>query len=500
MKRGTVRISASLLLFWTFLLTACFAQQNNLSNHSTSTETSTPEIVASPTAFPSSTVSPPTITPSPTSTSKPESGEATIGDSYTPELGNSGYDVQKYLLSFSLDPSDASVHANANIDAVVSLPAINRLSMDFAGFDIEQLKINNQDAIYEREGHKLWIDLPEVLNMGQSFSIMIQYSGPPLIEPSPYVPFLGHVGLYYPGGIIFTLSEPNGASYWYPANDHPLDKAEFLIQLTVPAQYVGVSIGNLTSVIDNSDGTKTHTWELNYPTATYLAMLAVGNYIEIEDRSPEGIPIRNYIFPERRDEFNTFISLIGEALDWMSDLYGPYPFDNFGFVTTRLVNMASETQTMVILPETSINEETLVHEIAHMWFGDWVSLESWGDMWLKEGPAIYTYLLWQTRANPADLDIFMQERTTRLLEESQGYPLRNLPKSQLLGTDTYWKGAVVFHALRKEIGDDAFFAGLRDYISTYGGANASFDEFVNSMETASDQDLSDFFEFWVDES
>ena len=153
---------------------------------------------------------------------------------------------------------------------------------------------------------------------------------------------------------------------------------------------------------------------------------------------------------------------------------------------------------MVVLPEISINEETLIHEMAHMWFGDWVSLDTWADMWLKEGPAIYTYLLWQTRDNPQDLDIFMADRTAKLLAHPDGYALENLPKSQLLGTDTYWKGAAVFHALRKEIGDEAFFDGLRTYLENYGGGNASYQDFKAVMESMSGTSLDEFFEQWVE--
>jgi aminopeptidase N len=231
--------------------------------------------------------------------------------------------------------------------------------------------------------------------------------------------------------------------------------------------------------------------------APYLALFAVGEYERIEAQSPGGIPLRHYVHPDLRAAFEAQAGLTGEALDWMANLLGPYPFEAFGFVTTRLVSFASETQTMVILPETSLNEETIVHELAHMWLGDWVSLDSWGDMWLKEGLAIYLSLVWQTRQEPAGLDIFMQARTASVLEKASPYPLNNLPRSQLLGYDTYWRGAALIHALRQQVGDQAFFNGLRQIVAQYGGGTLSQAQFRQVMEESSGLSLEAFFAEWL---
>jgi aminopeptidase N len=267
----------------------------------------------------------------------------------------------------------------------------------------------------------------------------------------------------------------------------------------VPAEYTAVSIGSLIEAGENPDGARYYLWDHPAPTATYLTMLAVGMYEIVEGQTPAGVPLRHYVFPDLKDEFSSATTSVGEALDWISERFSPYPFEAFGYVTTRFVSLASETQTMVILPETGLNEETVIHELAHMWFGDWVSLDSWADMWLKEGAAIYTYLLWQTRADPDALDYFMQERTDRLQAESSGFALGNLPKSQLLGTDTYWKGAAVLHALRKQIGDEAFFNGMRQLLQQYGGQNVSRKDFKVLMEQSSGQDLNAFFDLWLSE-
>lgn len=488
-----------------FILVFCFSFYNV--GCSATEITLTPTLATSPNVLPlsptptntslptpTSTVSP---APSPTQTSLPQSGSDSIGDPYAPELGNTGYDVQSYRLKLELHPGRAELIGIANLRIESLLDQLVRFSLDFAGFEIDRLMIDGVLTAFDRHDHKLYIELPIPKDQGEILEIEIAYQGAPLIQPSPYLPFLGHLGMFFPGGSVFTLSEPDGAHFWFPCNNHPRDKAYFRFELTVPDDLIGVANGVLIETSVPEEGKKRFVWEHNFPMAPYLAVVAVGNYNLIETTSPGGIPIRHYVHPDLEETFLQSASITGEALDWMVDLYGPYPFEAFGFVTSRLVSMASETQTMVVLPETSINEETVIHEIAHMWFGNWVSLDTWGDMWLKEGAAIYTYLMWQTRHNPDSLEVYMRDLTVRVKEKSLPYRLNDLPKSQLLGYDSYWRGTVLFNALRLQVGDEAFFSGLRSFLQDYGGESASLDDFRQVMENASRQPLEAFFQEWL---
>lgn len=414
-------------------------------------------------------------------------------------LGNSGYDAQHYHIALTLDPSRSYLMGNVTIQAASQVHNLVGMSLDLVGFEIETLTIDAQPAVYTRSTDKVLIDLPEPLNLGQEFTISITYQGTPTFNGSPYVPFLGHLGFYFlTQNHFFTLSEPDGARYWFPCNDHPTDKASFTFELTAPEGLTAAANGSLTSVESYQPGQTTFSWTHPYPMATYLAVAAVGEYEIIETTSPGGIPIRHYVFSDLRPLFEQQASITGEVLDWMSAQFGAYPFESFGFVTTRLVSQASETQTRVILPETMINEETIVHEIAHMWFGDWVSLESWGDMWLKEGLAIYTYLMWQTRDDPGVLNAYMQHTTPLILQKSSSYPLGNLPPNLLLSYDSYWKGAAFQHAIREQIGAETYLAALRTLIQEYGGKSVSRQEFQALLERVSGQSLNALFEQWLD--
>jgi aminopeptidase N len=153
---------------------------------------------------------------------------------------------------------------------------------------------------------------------------------------------------------------------------------------------------------------------------------------------------------------------------------------------------------MVLLNEDMLNEETVIHEIAHMWFGNWVTMASWADMWHNEGFAIYLSLMWQTRANPGALNIFMQNLEAEVGREASAEPLGALDRHRLFGFDSYQRGALMIHHLRLEIGDEAFFEALRVYLERFGGGVATREDFIGVFEEVSGQELDDFFVRWLE--
>jgi len=513
MKIGKFKIARKKSLMFTleiFLLLIIISgcNQGQVAAPLTLTPTNTlSEIIGTPT-FPSQgipstpTISTPTPTPTPTTvpttTPLPSVGGQSAGDPYIPALGNTGYDVLHYTLKLSLSPGQTLINASAIIDAVSGVHNLTEFSLDFAGFEITSVSIDGVAVRYEREEQKLLIYPFPSLSNQQLFSIQVDYKGSPLMESSDYIPFMAHLGLQFMADNIFAISEPDGAHYWFPGNDHPSDKATFRFELTVPSGYSAVANGVLVDEIPQDGGKNTFIWEHNYPMATYLAIVAVGNYERIDSISPNGIPIHDYVFPDLIQNFREEADITGEVLDWMSDNFGPYPFETFGFVTIRQITSSLETQSMVTLSEQMLDEETIVHEIIHMWFGDWVSMESWADMWNNEGFATYISLMWQTRDHPEDLYAFMDNHTTSIIEKSGTDPLGDLPPHKLFGYASYQKGAVFIHTIRLTIGDDAFFEGLRNYLELFGGGTASREDFQRVMEEASGLDLNALFEEWLE--
>ncbi|MCB9419036.1 MAG: M1 family metallopeptidase [Ardenticatenaceae bacterium] len=459
-----------------------------ISDKNTQPVAATPTLAANPTATPQS---------QPATDPVGASASPSLGDPYIPELGNTGYDVQQYVLQLALDLASPQVQGTTRIQALAEFDQLSQLSLDFIGFAISRVSVDGKAVPHQRDGGKLIINLPQPLAAGTPFEITIGYSGTPVREPSPYVGFSEALGLQYVDGrSLYALSEPDGARYWFPANDHPRDKARFRFEITVPAGSTAVANGHLLTT-ETHETTTTFIWEHNYPMATYLALVAVGPYERIDAVSPGGIPLRHYTFAESREGFETAVAVTGEAIDWMSQLLGTYPFEEFGYVAADVPGASMETQTMVLLSSNMTGQRTAVHEMAHMWFGDWVSLDSWQEMWRNEGFATYITMMWENRGDPEGLDLEVAGALAAAAENDPQYPLGSPPPEYLFGFNTYFEGAAMVHALRQEVGDEAFFAGLRSYFQQYGGGIASDSQFQAVMEQASGQSLDAFFAQWL---
>ena len=460
---------------------------------------------AIPTAAARANVPPtPTLAPGvrPTSTLAPYAGERTSGDPFAPGLGNGGYFVQHYLLRLALDPDSPSVQGVATLDLISAQDGLQQLSLDFVGFTVTGAAVDGLAVTTVREGQKLVVTLPQSLPAGVSFTLSIGYEGTAVQEPSPFLGFFDHLGLIYPGdGTVYAFNQPDGARYWFPANDHPRDKATYRFEITVPQGLTGIANGTLIDrfgqpMPDGSAG-ETFVWDHPYPMATNLATVAAGPFRRIDGQSPAGVPLRHYVLPELETDFLAIEPQIGPALDWLAERLGPYPFDSFGFVTVNGTRLSLETQGLVLLSSRTINENIMAHEIAHMWLGDWVSIDSWGDLWRNEGVATYLAALWETRDSPAALDAYVIRTADHVAATTTGYALNDQPPGQLFSSDTYFNSALLFHRLRNEMGDAAFFNGLRLFIARYGGSSADQAAFQAAMEEAAGFTLGYVFDLWL---
>ena len=183
------------------------------------------EVVPGQEAASTPTLLPPTV---------PQNGGRSIGDPYIPELGNTGYDVQRYTLKLDLDPGQQFIRGTTTIEAVSMLHGLAELSLDFVGYSVSAVQVNGVQAESRQEGKKLVVTLPTLLASGENFTMVIVYEGSPVVDPSLYLRFVDHLGLHYPDQIsMFMINEPDGARYVFPNNDHPRDKATFRFELSV---------------------------------------------------------------------------------------------------------------------------------------------------------------------------------------------------------------------------------------------------------------------------
>jgi aminopeptidase N len=433
-----------------------------------------------------------------------EAGSPGLGDSYYPGFGNGGYDVTHYTLDITVnDMATSDMTAVTTIEASATQDLLS-FNLDFIGFHIASIMINGAPADFSRKGQELTITPLKPLVMGQSFTAQIQYTGSPEEMTSVALPV--QTGWVTVDDGSFVLSEPDGSAGFYPVNDHPLDKATYTFRVTVPNPLEVAANGVLTETLDNGD-TSTFVFELRDPMASYLATINIDDFDIETMQSKNGIPIRNYYSADLPKEIRKPFARQGEMLDYFSEIYGYYPFEVYGsMVMNTEFESALENQTlsifgidMIDINDLEDTELTVAHELSHQWFGDSVSLADWSDIWLNEGFATYSEGLWIEHLDGREaLDDWVKSQYMDVVNYPQYFvPPGDPPADDLFNEGVYVRGGLTLHALRIEVGDEAFFKIFRTYFARYKNSNVTTGNFIAVAEEVSGKKLTDFFDAWL---
>ena len=322
-------------------------------------------------------------------------GAAGLRDPYFPKAGNGGYDVTHYDLTFDVDPAAQRIRATAVITARATQD-LSAFNLDLAGLTVESAQVEGRPAAVNRAGRELTLrpaaEVERHLHKGRTFRTVVHYSGSPLTLTDPDGSKEGW--LRTADGSV-ALGEPVGSMAWFPGNDHPSDKATYDLTATVPRGLTAVSNGELTSR-KVSGATTTYHWHTAEPMASYLATLVVGRFDTKASTTPDGIKVFTAVDPKVAAASARTLARIPEVVRWEAARFGPYPFSSTGAIVDRPHDSgyALETQNRPYFPGPP-TVGTLVHEMAHQWFGDSVTPASWRDMWLNEGFATYAEWLWK---------------------------------------------------------------------------------------------------------
>lgn len=429
-----------------------------------------------------------------------KTGTAGVGDPYFPTMGNGGYDADHYDLELRVDPKQQHLDASVTMRAK-ALQDLNAFNLDFRNFEVSRVTVNGQAAKFERHEGELTVQPQQALAAGQDFSVRVDYSGRPVPYESEHAPIT--IGWNATKDGSYVLSEPDGSSTWYPVNDHPRDKATYKFFVTVPNGYQAVCNGQLVDKKVEGDRT-TWVWDAKDPMASYLSTVNIGKWVEHKSVGPNGVPIHNF-FPARVDKLAQIdFGRVPEMMAWFSQRFGDYPFETYGnlVLNASVGGAALETQTRPVFEKGMITgmrlaEFVVAHELAHQWWGNSTSVANWKDIWLSEGFANYSHMMWKHEHDGdfARLDKAMQELYQDLPE--RGAPVADPGENSMFSENVYNRGAVTLHLLRKELGDETFFATLRNYAREFRGKNVTTDDFVAAVARHSGRDLSEFFDRWV---
>lgn len=422
--------------------------------------------------------------------------QAGLGDPYYPEDGNAGYDVQWYHVQLVYQPSDQSIVATTRVIATASqdLPEFN---LDLYGLTVDSVAVDSQPARSKRVGeHELVITPDEPVQQDQRFVTTVTYHGKPGRKDADSVPS-GWFDATTPGG-GFIAGEPHSCTLWYPCNDSPLDKATFWLTASVPRPFSVVSVGaegRVTPVRmrDGSAG-RTFRWRLNEATATYLTTMYVDRITFERSKLADGTPVVNAYGPNPGGAPAREAKL-PQILKVLADRWGPYPAPQAGGIFVNGdVPFSLETYTRPIYTE-GADVATIVHENGHQWWGDNISIKQWRDICFNECLASYSEELWWEHQG-RDLNAYyrqVMESDPPLMDE----PLYDMGAGHEFDQGVYVKGRFFVHALRKFIGDEAFFAAMKEIQAEYAGGNLSMDEWRDLLEEKTDTDLEGFWDEWV---
>ena len=444
-----------------------------------------------------------------------ESGGEGIGDSLYPRLGGSGYDVERYRIEMLYDPTSRQISGTSAISAMAT-GDLDLFSLDFFGLEARGVSINGLEADYQQVAEELIIDPPQMFQDGDPLNVVIVYEGVVTARPAQAIQGFTAGGHWAADGeTFFALNEPDGSAAWAPFNDHPLDKALVTLEVGVPVGWTAVSGGRLEDYREEGQ-TAVYTWSMEHPVAPYLIPLAIGRFSSRSEPDWLGLEITTW-YPQGMDTaLLEPMSRHDEYLQFLSKVFGPYPFESIGALVVEAgVGLALEHQTLPTYDLSAVWDGVVIHELAHQWFGDSVSVADWSDIWLNEGPATLAEWLWtEETSGVAAYDqlvadnyrLFSGERFANDSVSAEqaaaaaigrfyppGVPLAD----DLFNYSVYARGALALVALRDEMGDDQFFGMLRSWLDTHRYANASTADFLSLTEETGGPAVRQLVKSWI---
>lgn len=421
------------------------------------------------------------------------------GETTGPTAGEpvrSTFDVQHYGLDLDYAVDSRHLTGTATIDLVAGEP-LEDVVLDLRGPQVSAVRVDGDPVEFTEDDGTLTV--PVALAAGAHGVLAVDYShtaGTP--RDANGTPF-GWIAT--PDGAQ-VLSQPDGAPTWFPVHDVLTDKATYDISVTVPAGKTAVANGVPTGRSEGP-GTTTWSWHAAEPMVAYLATVGIGDYDLTTTTGPGGLPIVDAVDrdldPDAAQETRLALAAQPAVLEFLQERWGPYPFSTAGAIVDDDTDpgYALETQTRPLYA-TDVYDGVVVHELAHQWFGDSVSIATWQDLWLNEGFATYSEWLWAEHSGGDSV----RSTADALLGLPADDPLWAVTiaaptRAQYFDRAVYDRGALTLDALRTRIGDEAFWRLARTWTQRHADGNVTTADFERSASEVSGQDLTDFFRTWV---
>ncbi len=418
-----------------------------------------------------------------------------------------GYDVDHVDLELVVDFPGQAITGRGVLTVTVADSGLTELAVDLTdSLAVDSVTVNGTPRPFVHRTDQVIVTLASPPAVGSQHSVSVAYHGRPPQIGNKSMLFGDHGGT----PLVYTLSTPYSndvetvipiSHHWRPCKDVPDDKSTFSLTITVPDTMLACSNGILSSNVDNGDGTRTFVWDHAYPVAPYLIALGATDYVTIEETytgTGGSADIQHFVYPELYSDALESFNITVSAMTYFASVFGEYPFlgEKYGMFSTP-PGPAVEEQTIVAYPQGLITGDhtydwVLVHELAHMWWGDCVTAEDWRHVWLNEGFASYAEALWQ-----GHLGGNLAYRLAMLAMDNGPWSGTVYDPDWVWHPIVYEKGAWILHMLRWILGDTDFFQLLLDYRIAFEYGNATTEDLIAAAEAVYGDDLNWFFDPWV---
>ncbi|HFC01097.1 MAG TPA: M1 family peptidase [Phaeodactylibacter sp.] len=372
---------------------------------------------------------------------------------------------------------------------------------DEKGMDVTQVLQNSAAIPFSQSDDFLIITPPSPIQKGDTLTYQITYHGIPadglIIAKNKYG-----------DRTFFGDNWPNRAHHWLPCIDHPSDKAAVDFKITAPDHYQVVANGVQIEELNIDDETKMTHWKETVDLPMKVAVFGAARFGVQYVGDTHGVPITSWIYRQDRLAGYYDYSVAKEVLAFFIENIGTYSYKKLANVQSKTRYGGMENASNIFYFENSVTgkgeEESLIaHEVAHQWFGNSVSEKNWYHIWLSEGFATYGANLYlENKYGRAKMVENLKAERKMILDYVKSNPAPIVNKTitnwnKLLTTHVYQRASFVLHMLRREVGETAFWNGLRNYYAAYRGKNTLTKDFQKVMEQASGKKLDTFFEQWM---
>jgi aminopeptidase N len=424
------------------------------------------------------------------------------------------YDVLHYTLDIAINGSEQTCAGEVTIRIVPLRQQIDRIQLDAGPMAISDVRIGARRVSFTHKDDTLTIETGKPYGLYDTISATISYS---VTSPEKGLYFIPPDSSYpYTGYQVWSQGEGEYNHYWFPCYDYPNDRATSEMIATVDDRMTVISNGELISVKKNRENhTATYHWYEHVPHVSYLISLVIGEYTELKD-SLGNLPLRYYVYPSQRENAFRSFEKTGKAIEYFSSKTGyPYPWEKYSqTIISDFMYSGEENTSAATLTDNTIHDARshldfssdglVAHELAHQWFGDYITCNDWSHAWLNEGFASFfenQFIAYDRGRDDAARELANDQTT--VVNNDRGDRRRPMVYNrydnpmELFDCRIYGKGAIVLSMLRAYLGDELFWKSIRAYTRKYSNSCVETNDFKRTIEEATGYNLQWFFDQWI---